>query len=114
MFFRVVCLGIDNLRCRLSRDGIVEAVLYHGIEIPCGRGVFVIVRTAFGIDVGYLLPDASFAGTDGTHTLQQFAEVVFAKDRRTLLQPLVVHHESFLDILMQNLRCPLAETGGFQ
>ena len=37
-----------------------------------------------------------------------------AKDRCPLLQPLVVHHESFLDILMQNLRCPLAETGGFQ
>ena len=38
---------------------------------------------------------------DGTHSLQQFSEVVFAKDSRTLLQPLVVHHEYFLDILVK-------------
>ena len=43
----------------------MKAVLYHGIEIVCGRRVLVLVNTALCIYIGNLLPNTPFTGTDG-------------------------------------------------
>mgnify|MGYP004447327659 CR=1 FL=1 len=53
----VVGLVIDDFGGRMPRDGIVEAVLHHGIEVLCGRRGAVVVYATFGIDVGDLLPN---------------------------------------------------------
>ena len=63
------------------------------------------------IDVRYLLPDPALAGADGTHPLQQFAEVVFAEHSDSLFQPIVVKYESLADILVEYLGGPLAKSG---
>lgn len=79
MFAGAIGVGVDDFGCCLSCDGEVEFVLYYGIEVMGGGGVFVIVDATFGEDVGDLLPDASFAGTDGADSVEEFAEVVFAE-----------------------------------
>lgn len=66
------------------------------------------------LDVRNLLPNAAFTRTNRMHSFKQFAEVVFAKHRRSLFQPLIVHSEALLYILIENLCSPLAETCGFQ
>ena len=110
----MVCLRVDNLSGRLPCDGIMEAILYHRIEIFCCRRVLVIVGATLCIDVRNLLPNATFACTDRTHTFKQFTEVIFTEYRRSLFQPLIVHSEALFDILIENLCCPLTETSGFQ
>ena len=64
----MISLSVDDFCCRLPGNGIVKTVLYHGIEIVCGRRVLVIVNTALCIDVGNLLPNTPFTGSDGTYS----------------------------------------------
>ena len=101
------------MSCSLPCDGVVEAVLNHRIEIPCRWGVPVIVYAALGVDVRNLLPNTAFACSDGAYSFEQFTEVVFSEYCCALLQALVIHCETFLDILIEYLCCPLAKTGGF-
>jgi hypothetical protein len=85
VLFGVVGMGVDNLCGRFAGDGVVEAVLYHSIELlGCGR-LSVVIDAAFGIYVGYLLPDATFAGTDGAYSLEQFTEIVCSENSSALL-----------------------------
>lgn len=79
MLLLMVSARIDDLCCSLPADGVVEFVLYHGVEVLGGRRIPVIVDTAFGKDVGNLLPDAAFTSPDRTDAFQQLAKVVLAK-----------------------------------
>ena len=113
MVYRVaVRAGIDDLGRGLAGDGIVEFILHHGVKCVGDGGVLVVVDAAFGKDVGDLLPDAPFAGTDGAHPLQQFAEIVFAEGRLSLFEAVVVQDEAFGDVLLQHAGGPDAEMGG--
>jgi len=49
----------------------MEFVLDHGIEILGGLRISIVIGAAFRIDVRDLLPDAAFAGADGTHAFEQ-------------------------------------------
>ena len=64
--------------------------MYHCIEIVCSRRVLIIVRTAFSIYIGNLLPDTPFAGTNRTNSFKQFTEVILAEYRCSLLQTVIV------------------------
>ena len=72
----------------------------------------IVIDGTFGIDVGYLLPDTPFAGTDGANPFEQFAEIVGAENRLRLFEAFVVHHKTFAEILLQHAGCPLAESRG--
>ena len=57
------------------------------------------------------MPDASFARADGAYPFKQFAEIILAEHGRPLLQPVIVQHETFADVLVEYLGSPLAEFG---
>lgn len=57
----------DDFRRSLAGNGIVELILYHGIELAGYRGVPVIVQTALSKNIGNLLPDTAFTGPDGAN-----------------------------------------------
>lgn len=102
---------MNNLGGRLPCNGIVEAVLHHGIKVFRRRRIAVIVDAALGIDISNLLPDPAFARPDRAHPLEQFAEVVLSEHFRSVLQPVVIQDKAFPDVLVENLRGPLAEAG---
>lgn len=89
----------------------MEPILYHRIKLFGRRSKTVIVYAAFRIDVRNLLPYATLAGTYRTHSLEEFAEIIFPEHRITLLQTVIVKNKTFTDILVQNTRSPLAEKG---
>ena len=109
----VVSLGIDNLCRCLSCDSIVKAVLNHSVEVARGGRVFVVVRTALRIDVRNLLPDATLAGANRTNTFEQFTEVILSKYSSALLQTVIVHGKTLLDVFTQDFSCPLTKFSGF-
>ena len=106
-------LGVNNFRCGLSGDRKVEFILHHRIKIPGDRGVFIIIKAAFGENIGDLLPDAALTGADGAHTIQQFPEVVFTEHGFALFQAIIIQHKAFLDEVFQDFGGPDTEMGGF-
>ena len=101
MFLGVVRAFHDEFRRSVSRYGVVELVLHHGVEFPRYRGVRIVIDGAFGENVRDLLPDAAFIGADGTDTLQQFAEIVFAEGRLPLLQSFIIQDKALSHIFFQ-------------
>lgn len=83
-------IGIDDFRRRLPGDGIVKAILYHGVKVMCGRRITVVVQTALGKNIGNLLPDAAFTGADEADALQQFTEMVVTENRTPLFEAFVI------------------------
>ena len=104
---------MDNLGRGLAGNRIVELVLHHGIEFLGDGRVLVIVKAAFGENIGHLLPDTPLAGPNGADTVEQFAEIVLAKNLPALLQALVIQHKAFLDEFLQGFCCPDPELCGF-
>ena len=102
---------VDDFCCRLPLDGIVETILNHGIEFPCGIGIPVIVYATLCIDVRNLLPNTAFTGTNGAYPFQQFTEIVFPEYGGTLFQTVIVQNKSFLNIFIQDFGSPLAKLG---
>ena len=87
-------------------DGIMQLVLYCGEESFSHLTAWVIIRCS-GVNVRNLLIKITLATTDIPNPLQQLTEIAVA----TLLQPFVIHCKTFLNILMEPLCCPAAETG---
>ena len=103
---------MHDFRRRFMRNGIVKAILHHCIELLGSWGIAVIVDTAFCIDVRHLLPNAALAGANRAHTLQQFAEVIFAESSFALLQAVIIHGKAFDHVLFQHTSRPNAELRG--
>ena len=85
--------------------------MHHGIEGLRNIGFWIVIDATFSENVGNLLVDAPFTGSDGTYPLQQFQEVIFAEDLFALLQAIIVQHKPFADVLIENLGGPDAELG---
>ena len=90
----------------------METVLNHSVEIVRGGRIFVVVNAALGIDIGDLLPNASFAGTNGANPFKQFEEIIYSKDCCTLFQAFIIKDESLADVFVEDFGRPLAELGG--
>jgi len=105
----MVGLVVHDFCRRLAGDGIVELVLHHGIEIFRHRRIAVIVDTALCKNIRHLLPDPALAGTDGSDTLQQFAEVVLTESILALLQAFVVQNKTLGHVLFEDASSPDAE-----
>ena len=69
--------------------------------------VFVVVD-AGGVDVGDLLVKPPLAGADVLDAAGKFLEVIVAHLR--VFEALVIQHETFGDVFLQLVRCPLAKT----
>ena len=108
----MVCTSVDDFWCCLSCDGIVEAVLNHLVKLASGWRVAVVVVRTFRIDVGYLLPDTAFTGSDTPNPFQQLPKVILSKYSFPLFQPFVIQNESLAYILVQYLCSPNAELCG--
>lgn len=74
---------------------------------PCGA---VLPRKTHS-NVSYLLPDAAFAGADGTDALQQLAKVILAKGRAPLLEALVIQGKALEHVLLEDAGGPDAKVG---
>ena len=109
MIFGAVGTVIDDFGGGLPRDGVVEFILNHGVEVMGNGSVFIIVDAALCEDIRYLLPDAAFAGTDRADTLKQLTEVVVTKRSCSLLEAFVIQREALGHILLQDAGCPDAE-----
>lgn len=109
----MVSTGMDNLCGSVSGNSIVKPILHHCIKILGCRRQTVIIDTALSIDVCYLLPDATLAGTNGTNTLYEFTEVVLSENSIALFQTIIIQHKSFSDKFIKNLCRPLAKLSGF-
>jgi len=109
VIFGAVGTVIDDFGGGLPRDGIVEFILNHGVEVMGNGGVFIIVDAALREDIRHLLPDAAFAGADRADALKQLAEIVVAKRGRSLLEALVIQCEALGHVFLQDAGCPDAE-----
>ena len=101
----------NQLRGSLAGDGIMQLVLYEGIEGLCRLTIFVVIIAALLEDIGYFLIGAALAGANFPDALQQLVKVVLAEGAAVLHQ-LVVEDEALLNVLLQRLRRPLAEACG--
>ena len=70
MFFGMVSFAVDDLCRSLAGDGVMEFILYHGVELFCGRRIAIVVDAALGKNIRHLLPDTAFAGADRADALQ--------------------------------------------
>ena len=101
--------GMDDFSGGMSGNSIVKAVLHHCVKLFGSRSKAVVVYATFGIDVGYLLPDATLAGADRADALQELAEIVTPENSIALLQPVIIKHKALADKLVENPRRPLAK-----
>ena len=102
----VVHTIVDNFRCRILVNGIMQFVLHSGKEHLCHLIAWVIIRGSC-INIRNLLVEVPLAATNIPDTLEQLTEIPIAP----LLQPLIIHRKSLLDILMKPLSSPTTETG---
>ena len=84
---------------------IMQFVLYSGEEHLCHIVTWVIIRSR-SINIGDLLIEVTFATANVPDTLQKLTEIPIT----ALLQSLVIHSESLLDIFVKPLGCPATET----
>ena len=75
----------------------------------CRRRVLIVVDATFGVNVGDLLPNAPFAGSDGTDTFQQFPKIIFSENAFPLFHSVVVQHKPLADIFVKDFGGPDAE-----
>ena len=85
--------------------GIVHLILNGSKEHLRHLGPWVIISRCC-IDVRHLLIEVTLAAADVADALQEFLEVSIAP----LLQPLIIHSESFFDVFVQPLSSPTAES----
>ena len=109
MVFGAVGTVIDDFGGGLPRDGVVEFILNHGVEVMGNGSVFIVVDAALCEDIRYLLPDAAFAGTDRADALKQLTEVVVTKRSCSLFEAFVIQREALGHILLQDAGRPDAE-----
>ena len=105
----MVCSGMNDFGGGMPCNRVMKPVLHHCIKSLCCRGRTVIVNATLGIDVGYLLPDATLAGADRADALQELAEIVTPENSIALLQPVIIKHKALADKLVENPRRPLAK-----
>lgn len=106
------CTGMDDFSGSVSGDSIVEAVLNHCVEIFGSGCQAVIVDAAFGIDVGYLLPDATLAGSDRANSFQELAEIIASEHCIALFQAVIIKNETFAYKLIENPCSPNSKGSG--
>ena len=87
--------------------GIVHLILNGSKEHLRHLGPWVIISRCC-IDVRHLLIEVTLAAADVADTLQEFLEITVAP----LLQSLIIHSESLLDVFVQPLSSPATKTYG--
>lgn len=91
----------------------MKEILNTGKEFPCRRRSPIVVYAAGYEYVGYLPPDLSFACSNGTNTLEKFAEIVLTECLFPLFQSLVIKSKPLDDVFLENIRCPDAKASRF-
>ena len=86
-------------------DRVMQLVYYSGKEY-FGHFTARIIISCSGINIRNLLIDVTLAAPNIPDALQQFSEIAVP----SLLQPLIIHGKSFLDIFVKPLGCPLVES----
>ena len=99
----------DYLSGSSPRYGIMEPILHHRIKLFRSKSQTVVVHTAFSVNIGYLLPDAAFTGSNGAYTLKKFSKIIMAEHRFSLLKAIIIKNESFADEVIKNASSPLPE-----
>lgn len=99
------------MRSGLAGDCQLRPVLHRGVEGLHDVGPGIVADAAFSENIGNLLVNAPFTGTDAADPLQQLEEVHFAEDLLALLQAFIVQHETFADVIRENLGGPDAKMG---
>ena len=111
--FRAVCPVIDDLRCGVLCNGVMQFVLYGGEKLFCNRTVHIIVCAALGVYVRDFLIKAPFTGANVADAFQLFFKIILPEEVLRLFQALIVHDIALDNVLLQDSVCPDAEHGGF-
>ena len=111
VFLVAVGMSVDDFCGSLACNGIVEFILHHSVKCMSDFRIAVIVNTTLRKNISDLLPNAAFTGPDGADALQQFTEIVLAKGRLTLLQPLIIQCKTLCHVFFQDSRGPDTEMG---
>ena len=85
-----------------------QVLVVRAIVCPCDA----VLPGKTHSNVSYLLPDAAFAGADGTDALQQLAKVILAKGRAPLFEALVIQGKALEHVLLDDAGGPGGSPGG--
>jgi len=101
-----ICPCGDEFGCSLPGHGVDEKILYGGIE-DLGALVGLVVVAAEGEEVAHFLVKALLGGPNISDALQHLVEVIRAAVG--VLQPLVIHHETLDQVVLQDGGSPPTE-----
>src|SRR5665647_193477 len=83
-----------------SRKLSGQFVLNRCKKIFCGLCSYIIIGTALGVDVGYLLIKSSFAAAYVSDTGKLLFKIIFAENVVGIFQPFIIHCKSFDDVFL--------------
>jgi len=85
-------------------------IFVHFTALLGGFRLRVVVHTAFGKNISYLLVNTPFACPYGTYTLQQFMKIIFTKIP-AVFQAVIVQYKALNNIFLQCIGSPNTKLG---